>query len=962
MVRSQVSKKRSRRAADAKITRARLSGSPALKEAERRIAEAAKGRGNVLQLSDLHLNHLPPSIVALTHLDTLNVSGCGLRGMPQSLSRLSRLRTLWAGDNKFSEFPKSISKLTNLKGLNLSNNGLTVLPEGLQTLTQLEYLSVWGNTLKVLPQWVGALARLTRLDVSYNELTSLPKSLASLTHLIDLDANSNKLKRLPEWVGNLGNLQTLNLTNNQLTSLPRSLQRLDKLTALFLHRNARLGLPDAVLGPRWSEVKGDQRASPPRDILRIFFSRLDVGERPLNEVKLLIVGRGESGKTSLVKTMILGQPFDPSERESPGIAIAPWKLVCGKDEVTVHVWDFAGQEITHETHRFFLTDRSLYLVVLDGRRGTQEEDADYWLSHVQKYGQGSPAIVALNKWHSPGGFDLERVRLKRTYPFIKRFVETDCATPFGLRELKAAIQEAIASAEMDAVRTKFPIPWFTLKERISDLRERRKHFLSFPEYAQLCKESLVTEAHDQESLARILNRLGVALYYGDNPRLRDTRVLVPDWVANGVYALLQGLRLRGDQAPGPGMLPARSISDVLGQGLRLMKGTDPSAYPANSAVNAPQFLVDLMVDRELCFEAAGDDGASVYLVPELLSGDEPANFSVDDFIQKAKASFRYRYDLLPNGVISRFIVRTHPLSENQPRWKRGVVLVWEQARALILSDKRDRMVKVYLRGGTAKARQRLAGIIRSNLKTIHDELPRELKVREELLLGGDRWTDVETLLGFERSGAHLSVLANDGVIEDLNPSKELQVIQPASARAPDAPRLRVFISYAHSDHKYLENFRQNLAVLKNAGLIESWGDWEIRGGEDWDQTIRDELRQAEIVVLLLSTPFLASKYIQGQEVKLALERRKEGKAQIVPVLVENCGWEGHAQLSKLQIVPNEKGKLKTIVGFKPNQRAGWSSVENALKKVITQIAKRLPKTVDPRPDLQPRSVRPRSAR
>jgi hypothetical protein len=641
--------------------------------------------------------------------------------------------------------------------------------------------------------------------------------------------------------------------------------------------------------------------------------------------------------------MVLKQPFDPNERESPGIAIAPWKLTCGKDEVTIHVWDFAGQEITHETHRFFLTDRSLYLVVLDGRRGTQEEDADYWLSHVQKYGQGSPAVVVLNKWQSPGGFDLERRRLQRTYPFIKGFAETDCATDFGLAALEATIGEVIASAEMDAVRTKFPIPWFTLKERITELREHRKHFLSFPEYARLCEESHVANVDDQESLARILNRLGIALYYGDNPRLRDTRVLVPDWVANGVYALLQGLRQRGDHAPGPGMLPAQCISEVLAQGLELMRGAQISDYPANKGVNTPQFLMDLMVDRELCFEATADDGNTVYLVPELLRGDEPPDFSIDEFIQKAKTRFRYRYDLLPDGVISRFIVRTHPLSEEQPRWKRGVLLVWENARALVLSDKRDRMLKVYVRDGTARARQRLAGIIRSNLKTIHDELPPELNVREQLhpTVGVGEWTDVEKLVGFEKNGERLPVLRDDGEVENLDPAEELQSIQPATARAPDAPRLKVFISYAHRDHKYLDNFAQNLGVLKNAGLIESWGDWEIRGGEDWDQTIRNELRQAEIVILLVSTPFLASNYIQGQEVKLALDRRREGKAQVFPVLVEDCGWNDHPQLSKLQIVPTENGKLRSIVGFKPNQRAAWTNVEKALKKVITQMAKRL---------------------
>ena len=63
----------------------------------------------------------------------------------------------------------------------------------------------------------------------------------------------------------------------------------------------------------------------------------------------------------------------------------------------MNVWDFGGQEIMHSTHQFFLTERSLYLVVLNGRDGLEDEDAHYWLKMVESFGEGSPAIVVLNK-------------------------------------------------------------------------------------------------------------------------------------------------------------------------------------------------------------------------------------------------------------------------------------------------------------------------------------------------------------------------------------------------------------------------------------------------------------------------------------------------------------------------------------------------------------------------------------
>jgi GTPase SAR1 family protein len=48
-------------------------------------------------------------------------------------------------------------------------------------------------------------------------------------------------------------------------------------------------------------------------------------------------------------------------------------------DATALVWDFGGQEIMHGTHQFFLSHRSLYLVVLDGRHDRAKQDAEYWL-------------------------------------------------------------------------------------------------------------------------------------------------------------------------------------------------------------------------------------------------------------------------------------------------------------------------------------------------------------------------------------------------------------------------------------------------------------------------------------------------------------------------------------------------------------------------------------------------------
>src|SRR5262249_17761278 len=157
-----------------------------------------------------------------------------------------------------------------------------------------------------------------------------------------------------------------------------SLTQLANLTRLFLHRNPGLGIPDEILGPTNIDVVVERKQpKPPEEILNYYFSQR-AGSRPLNEAKLILVGQGGVGKTSLVKTLTTGR-FKSSEKSTEGIKISDWSCsLTRKEKVTLHIWDFGGQEMMHATHQFFLTARTLYLLVLNRRQGGLDREADYW--------------------------------------------------------------------------------------------------------------------------------------------------------------------------------------------------------------------------------------------------------------------------------------------------------------------------------------------------------------------------------------------------------------------------------------------------------------------------------------------------------------------------------------------------------------------------------------------------------
>ena len=487
-------------------------------------------------------------------------------------------------------------------------------------------------------------------------------------------------------------LQELDLSRNQLTELPPEIANLTQLRRLDLHGNESLGLPREVLGPSAREVFFEEEsAADPAEILAYYF-RTRKERRPINEAKLVLVGHGEVGKTSIVERLVHGR-FNPNEEKTEGIQITKWPLTLPQgDDVALHIWDFGGQEIMHATHQFFLTKRSLYVLVLSGRGGHEDADAEYWLQLIESFGGDSPVIVVLNKINEHA-FSLNERALERKYP-IREIVRTDCADGTGIEELRRVIERE--TDRLDHLRDVFPASWFEIKNKLANMDD---NYIGFEKYRALCEKHGESDGEAQEQLARYLHRLGIALNYKQDPRLQDTHVLNPRWVTNGIYRLLNSEQLEAQN----GEIHLRDLADIL----------DAEAYPNSMRL----FLIDLMKEFELCFKFP--DGNPRYLIPELLDKQEPE--VVDEFDARACLSFQYHYTVLPEGLLPRFIVRTNQMSEELPRWRTGVILEFEGNRALVRADVQDKKVFIEV-AGPASSRRRLLAVIRSHFEQIHGDI------------------------------------------------------------------------------------------------------------------------------------------------------------------------------------------------------------------------------------------------
>ncbi len=135
--------------------------------------------------------------------------------------------------------------------------------------------------------------------------------------------------------------------------------------------------------------------------------------------------------------------------------------------------------------------------------------------------------------------------------------------------------------------------------------------------------------------------------------------------------------------------------------------------------------------------------------------------------------------------------------------------------------------------------------------------------------------------------------------------------------------IEVFVSYSHKDEELRDELDKHLSILKHRGLISTWHDRRIEAGEEWKGEIDEHLNSAQIILLLISSDFLASKYCYDIEMKRAMERHESEEARVIPIILRHVLWKG-SPFSKLQALPTNAEPIKD---------GDWRSVDEAFADV-----------------------------
>lgn len=144
--------------------------------------------------------------------------------------------------------------------------------------------------------------------------------------------------------------------------------------------------------------------------------------------------------------------------------------------------------------------------------------------------------------------------------------------------------------------------------------------------------------------------------------------------------------------------------------------------------------------------------------------------------------------------------------------------------------------------------------------------------------------------------------------------------------------IKLFYSYAHEDEKFRDELEKHLSILKRNRIITEWYDRQIKAGMEWESEINQNIEDADIILLLVSSDFLSSDYCYNIEMKKALRQFDSGKSRIVPIILRACRWE-LSPFSKLQVLPKD---AKPVVLWQ-NQDKAWLNIVKSIQVICEEI-------------------------
>ncbi|KAH9490076.1 hypothetical protein Btru_035167 [Bulinus truncatus] len=669
-----------------------------------------------------------PSIQTINSLEQLHISGNKLVSLPDSLAMLKNLKVLNVSYNPLEFLPLSVTYLESLVELYADNIG-TVDLEIISPLKKLTKLSIAYNFIDFFPEAISFLP-LTYFNMS--GLPFLPMGISFSSQMLNaffdnyivykrinskerlkmlekLEENSSGLinnkvdnlnKTLLELYPRIGNyqkqqdnaipkallkmttLETLILPNHAFASVQDEISHLKSLKTFIIENNHCLLSISPQLGNlplKNLNIKNcPNLKTPPKEIISRGFSavmgylqRLLQGFVSCKRTKLMMVGLGGAGKTSLVRALTSKHHIffeNYAEKITDGIDITEWLADLGKTEeendpernhsLHFNIWDFAGQIVYHNTHQFFLSNRAIYLLLWNIRLGYEHAGLDFWLSSIKCHAPKAPILIVGTHCDKVKINKIPEEALRKKFPQIVGFHLVSSYSGEGINELRESLINT--ALEQTYMGESIPEAWLSLENQLIKLRSE-KALLNFNEAGDAANRAGIFDKTELLQAVQFLHDLGSVQFF-NTPFLKSHVVILSQWIIDVMACLIT-------VHDGP-------VKDGK------FYHSDMAIVWQNYPENLHLWLLRLTEEFNLTFPLLGEDAS---IVPCLLPESEPefdfTALNTDD--NERESMMLYLFEYLPLGLFNRVQARLHQFSDSSIMWRKGFVLHKNNHRALL---------------------------------------------------------------------------------------------------------------------------------------------------------------------------------------------------------------------------------------------------------------------------------------
>ena len=661
-----------------------------------------------LYLEDNQISQIS-GLESLTRLNELYLNNNQISQI-SGLESLTHLTKLNLRDNEISQI-SGLKSLTSLNELYLNNNQISQI-SGLESLTSLTTIDLDGNQIQQIAG-LESLTRLNELFLGSNQISQIT-GLESLTSLTTLYLHNNQISAVgPEAsqktlvVLHLGNNPIQSLSANFQTFLP-SLANLDLSASAIqylspIYDNLRTGTQllngDVYVRPgtapneeeyityqsggaQWYVKRGINVKDCPnlepglvaaieqgRDAVLTY---INAPKGQLFEARVLVLGEPRAGKTTLRRKLLDVTKPMPTEQESTQafeIEVEPYECPITYDgepaQLRYHLWDFGGQDYYRLLHQLFVTEQSVYIIVVDTDRNKNEEEIGFWLDTIERLGQDErgrygPVILLQNPKNKRSGTTF--TDLRKRYPFWQQ-TEDFQINLNALNKDKASFDKKALQdfrkfeqylgqsfCRLEHVGKEMPVQWIAVREA---LISENANWVSIERFQAICQDAGIEEPKQQEDLLSIFRQLGYLLHYKDTA-LEGMVILNREWVTDALYRVLDDKIVEKNKG-------------------WFKRGDAKKIWHEVQYKNRTAELLALMQEFKLCYL---NSATKKYIVPSKLTG---ASDHLPNWDETNNVQLRLQYDWMPKAVAIQLMVALHEYIVELPGgdhwiWRKGAVL------------------------------------------------------------------------------------------------------------------------------------------------------------------------------------------------------------------------------------------------------------------------------------------------